>query len=212
MKLLVKTAPVKVLSSAAAWVKRLADTLAPLNFARRRSTPMKSVWVIVAPEKSAAPDSPIQHRARQLGRGQPHRLHPRLGQVGGRKIRARHLGAVEHGAGEIALGHLCLGQVGQIEIRADGGNAGQDCAAQVGTVEGGVRQVRTRQINPGQVGLLEVRAMQVAAPALLYRSGNQIGDLIRKDRAGYQDQGRRHHDAHSWSLLLSKGPARCVFI
>ena len=154
----------------------------------------------------------VKHRAWQLGRGEPRRLQPRLGQIGGAEVSPRHLRAVEHGAREIAIGHLRLGQVGQVEVGADGDYPVEDGAAKLGAVEGGVGQDGTGQVHAGQIGLLEIRAMQVAAPAFRARTGNQV-----LERTGARASRSQHHcgknqngsvHAISFRLLPAGGQGR----
>ena len=154
-------------------------------------------------------DGSVQHRAGQLCRGEPRRLHQRLSEIGGAEDSPGHLSAVKHGTREIAFCHPGLSQVGQVEIGSGGRDSGQDCAAQLGAVEGGVGQVRARQVGACQVRLLKIRALQVTAPAFLDRACEQIGDLIRKDGPRQYSQGCRQDNAHFRSPHTSKG---CIHV
>ena len=132
----------------------------------------------------------VQHRARQLGRGEPRRLHPRVSQIGGAEVSSRHLRAVKHGAREITLCHPGLGQVRQVEIGSGGRDIDQDRAAQLGAVEGGVGKVRARQVDAGQIRLLEIRAMQVAPYAGRQNSVAQVVHRFRICEQGQADENR----------------------
>ena len=147
-------------------------------------------------------DGAIQDDPRQLGRGEPRRLHPRLCQIGPRQISARHLGRIKHRTGEVALGHMGLGQIGHVEIGAYGHNTIQDRPAQISTVKARIRQDGTRQIHPRQIGLLKVGTAQVAALAGPDLAAYQILHLI--GRCGQRQAHNQRGDiALSHSNLLN---------